>query len=66
MRLTRNEDLRPGDVMATWFGQRTIVGIEPYTGPLAHIIFAIARLAPESVISLEIGGHSEIVGLEVA
>ena len=42
------EDIRVGDVLALWCGQKTVVRIEAYRGPLSEIVFAIARYVPSA------------------
>ena len=61
----RNEDLVPGDVVNVWGASQwhTIASIEPYTGPLTDIVFAIAKFRPGAshpAMSLERGGYCEV------
>jgi len=63
--VANDEDLRPGDVVRMWCGDKTIVRIDRYDGPLREIIFAIAAYVPgawrakEGGFSLERGGQTE-------
>ena len=64
--LKRNEDLQVGDVIVSWCGAKRITAIEPYTGPLSDIIFAIVTYTPGVTkpfggTSLERGGYIEII-----
>ena len=63
---TRDEDLKVGDVIDLWCGAKRITAIEPYTGPLTDIIFAIATYTPGATklyggISLERGGYTDVI-----
>lgn len=67
--MTRNvkvEDLRPGMTFHLLGRNVTITHIEPYTGPLADIVFAIAHFpgitVRESGMSLCHGDIVEVIG----
>ena len=34
---TLGKDIRLGDALVTWAGKKRVVGLKPYTGPLAHL-----------------------------
>lgn len=42
----RGTDLAVGDTIVLWCGTKRVVAIEPYRGPLADIVVAIATYAP--------------------
>jgi hypothetical protein len=41
----RGSELKVGDVINTWAGKKRIVGLRPYTGPLAYLWPEGARIA---------------------
>ncbi len=40
-------DLRPGDIVKSWFGHKTVARIEPYRGPY-DFVTGIAVMFPSS------------------
>lgn len=67
----RDEDLRVGDVVRLWCGTKRITAIEPYRGPLADVVFAIAEYTPGASgalggFSLQRGGYTDVVVKGVA
>jgi hypothetical protein len=58
-----NEDVQVGDV-TYWLNpdvRQRIIEIEPYSGPLADIILAVAYFDVGLPRSLEIGGMTEVL-----
>jgi hypothetical protein len=45
MNTKRGNELKVGDVIATWFGKQRILTLTPYRGPLSHLWNDQAHLA---------------------
>jgi hypothetical protein len=54
---TFGKDIRVGDVIVTWAGKKRVVGLKPYTGPLAYLWPEGAQLA-----DFDIGSGMTIAG----
>jgi hypothetical protein len=60
---TRNEDLKVGDAVKLWYGVHRIILLDPYRGPLSHIIFAVAEVDIGGGFSLEKGGYTDVIDI---